>query len=109
MKPTPLVALVVLALASLAAACGAVVGDACENSTDCGQNLVCETSLPDGYCTTRDCDLESCPDDSVCIEFRPDLSFCMASCASNGDCREGYVCVRDFGSHPFCNAVDAPE
>lgn len=27
----------------------------------------------------------------------------MQPCESNGDCRDGYRCVEDFGLYPFCN------
>jgi len=93
----------VVATAPLAGACSAVVGDACETQTDCGASLFCERSMPEGYCTLADCHERGCPDEGVCIVFDPDTSYCMAPCESNGDCRDGYACVEDFGPHPFCN------
>ena len=90
-------------LAILAPACSPLVGDACEDSTDCGRSMFCELSLPGGYCTLENCDNKNCPDDGVCIRFTEDISWCMQPCEGNGDCRDGYTCVKDFGLYPFCN------
>ncbi|MFO0746838.1 MAG: hypothetical protein U1F43_14375 [Myxococcota bacterium] len=90
-------------VAGLGQACTAIVGDSCTTQTDCGASMFCERSMPDGYCTLEGCTARACPDEGVCIEFDPDTSFCMASCSSNSDCRDGYTCVKDFGPHPFCN------
>ena len=90
-------------LAVLAPACSPLVGDACEDSTDCGRSMFCELSLPGGYCTLENCDNKNCPDDGVCIRFDEDVSWCMQPCESNGDCRDDYTCVKDFGLYPFCN------
>lgn len=98
----PLIALL-LVLAPAAPGCAPIVGDACEDSTDCGRTMFCELSLPDGYCTVEDCDTRDCPDDGVCIRFTEDVSWCMQPCDGNGDCRDGYTCVQDFGPHAFCN------
>jgi hypothetical protein len=83
--------------------CANLVGDACETQTDCGSTMFCERSLPDGYCTRTGCELDGCPDEGVCIVFRPDVSYCMRRCETGGDCRDGYECVKDFGAYPFCN------
>lgn len=103
-----LLVLFVLALPLYVPGCASVVGDDCAADSDCGTGLVCERSLPGGYCTVEDCLIDGCPDEGVCIEFDTFTSFCMDPCQGAGDCREGYVCVDDFGAHPFCNAVDAP-
>lgn len=84
-------------------ACAPIVGDACETQSDCGRSLFCERSMPDGYCTLKNCEDEGCPDEGVCIRFSADVSWCMAPCSGNGDCRDGYTCVKDFGTHAFCN------
>ena len=83
--------------------CTALVGDACELSTDCGSTLRCETSMPDGYCTAVDCERDGCPDEGVCVRFENDASYCMRRCDSNDDCREAYTCVQEVGAHSFCN------
>src|SRR5882724_11446216 len=83
---------------------------------------LCDITEPGGYCTVFNCEPDSCPDDAACINFGATLSvsesdpatqtnvvlpgctasqgnspyqrsFCMASCASDGDCRGGYRCV----------------
>ena len=104
------IALVTLALAALVlgTGCQAVVGDACEINTDCGTEMYCERSMPEGYCTVKSCEVIGCPDYGVCVSFDLDQSYCMDPCDVDTDCRDGYVCVTDFGPHPFCNAVDAP-
>jgi hypothetical protein len=83
--------------------CQPAVGDACEVQTDCGRTMYCERSLPGGYCTVRSCHITPCPEDSTCVEFDPDLSWCMALCDRDSDCRDGYRCVEDFAAVPFCN------
>jgi len=87
----------------LGTGCQAVVGDACEINTDCGTEMYCENSMPEGYCTVKTCEITGCPDFGVCVVFDLDTSFCMTPCELDTDCREGYVCVDDFGPHPFCN------
>jgi hypothetical protein len=46
------------------------------------------------------CEQGTCPEDSVCVKFRPALeriavTYCMASCETDSDCRgdEGYECM----------------
>ena len=95
--------MLVFAVWAFTTGCGSIVGDACETQTDCGQAMFCELSMPDGYCTTRSCETDGCPDSGVCISFQVGISYCMRACESSDDCREGYACVTDFGVHPFCN------
>ena len=102
-----LVVTALFALCGGVAGCSAIVGDACETRTDCGRTMFCEPSLPDGYCTIADCVHRDCPDEGVCVRFDDDTSYCMLACESNGDCRDGYRCVDDFGPHPFCNDASA--
>lgn len=98
----------VLATAAALWACGATVGDACEVDADCGQRLVCEHTLPGGYCTLSDCALRGCPEEGVCIHFDAHTSYCMRPCDTGDACRDEYLCVGDFGPHGFCSAVEAP-
>jgi hypothetical protein len=95
--------LVLVFVIALLGGCAAKVGDACETSTDCGTQLSCETSQTDGYCTITPCEVNGCPDEAVCIVFPDDSTFCMARCDAAADCRDGYVCVDNFGDAPFCN------
>ena len=100
----------VLALVALSAVgCTPEIGDKCILSTDCslrGERL-CDTSQPGGYCTILNCRGNLCPDNAACVLFHPTVqgcayndrtpsrtgrTFCVKTCASNSDCREGYVC-----------------
>ncbi len=89
-------ALVVL----LGIGCKPQIGDSCKLSTDCSVtgDRLCDTSQPDGYCTIFNCEPDSCPGSSTCVEFHPKSDrfvrrFCLATCGSPGDCRSGYVCI----------------
>lgn len=90
-------------------ACQPSIGDRCQLSTDCSRrgDRLCDTSQPEGYCTLFNCYGESCPDDSVCVQFagtipgctyddrrpsRVGRSMCLAPCTDDSDCRAGYVC-----------------
>jgi len=80
--------------------CKPDIGDACKLSTDCSitGDRLCDTSQPEGYCTIFNCDPNSCPDGSLCVEFHPNETrlrrrFCLASCEAHSDCRPGYVCA----------------
>lgn len=106
MRTSRLIVLLFIAAVAGATACASVVGDDCGTDSDCGTGLVCERSMPGGYCTIEGCLLDGCPDEGVCIEFDEFTSFCMDPCNGGGDCRDGYTCVDTWGSHPFCNAVD---
>ncbi len=86
--------LVVLAFALLgAAACGPTVGDACETSAACGTGLVCDLATPGGYCTRTPCRAGECPDESVCVDFGAEASWCMRRCDGGEGCRDGLSCV----------------
>lgn len=103
--------LLTLAFVSLtlgATACAPQIGDACTTSADCDVNgqRVCDNAQPGGYCTVGGCEKGTCPQDSTCVEFRPEperlsSSWCMATCEDDGDCRadESYRCTfaRDLG------------
>lgn len=118
-----------LSLAVLAAlggtGCTPNVGDSCQLSTDCGStgNLVCDTSEFDGYCTMVDCVEGSClQNNAVCVLFDPSVpgcsyndrqagsrisqSFCMKTCESNSDCRDGYVCAAPSAAPWFGDNLD---
>jgi len=88
------------------AGCAPTVGDACQTNVDCGTDLTCDTSQPEGYCTQRDCETNGCPDEGVCIRFPDDSRYCMKRCDSGSDCRDDYQCVKNYGDAPFCNASE---
>jgi hypothetical protein len=103
---------------------------------------ICDTASPGGYCTMLGCDHDSCPDDSVCVRFftaavvnRPcdqgcgpdeictiggtcaprtaELRFCMKTCSSGGDCRDGYECrdlalMQEHGGEPVLAPGEPP-
>lgn len=114
--PTPARALLGLGLVVLSAgafACTPQVGDPCESAADCSPvgELLCDTTMPGGYCTAFNCEPGQCDDNALCIAFRAresvelacdnpqipsrfERTFCMATCSDDGDCRtdEGYAC-----------------
>ncbi len=90
--------------ASFAAGCAPAIGDPCNTGVDCSiaGNRTCDTASPGGICTVFGCEPGTCPDNAVCVRWRPmesRLSFtaCMARCESDGECRvdEGYRCLAD--------------
>ena len=100
---TPTALATLLLSACLLLGCEAGVGDKCSTSNDCPTGTVCDTDSPSGYCLAAGCVLDDeCPEDAVCIRFRKDQSFCLKKCKKNGDCRSGYTCRNDLGSHAFC-------
>lgn len=104
--------LLVLAAALLVGGCTPEIGDKCVLSTDCSTrgDRLCDTSQPGGYCTQFNCSKNSCPNEAACVLFNAAIpgcgyddragqygsriarSFCAASCASDSDCRAGYIC-----------------
>lgn len=108
-------------LASIAAGCTPVIGDSCNTATDCSINgdRICDLARPGGACTVFGCQSDACPDNSVCVEFRPEptrLAFtaCMRSCESDESCRfdDGYRCfaaedlLDQEGGVPIARVVD---
>ena len=94
---------VVLGL-GLCAGCAAEVGDECSSNVDCSPNgdRVCDTAAPGGYCTILGCRAGSCPEEAVCVAWGrgvEEREFCMRTCGSSSDCRDGYQCF-DPGSCP---------
>ncbi len=63
------------------------LGKPCTSSAECDGGQICLMDFPDGYCSVdcgsnADCDSDQCVND-----------VCLASCADDGDCRDGYLCV----------------
>jgi hypothetical protein len=86
----------------LLTACATDIGDACSSDAECGTGRVCDRSSRGGYCTVSPCTPNSCPENSVCVEFENQQTFCMALCDNGGDCRGGYFCDKRTGAAPFC-------
>ena len=82
--------------------CAPAIGDSCSTNLDCSVTgeRVCDLARPNGACTVLGCEADNCPDDAVCVRWRPDpsrLSFtaCMKRCNQDSQCREGdgYRCM----------------
>jgi len=60
-----------VAVLAVFGACGKEIGDACVLGTDCSPNgdRLCDPSSVDGYCTIQGCDVDTCPDEAVCVRF----------------------------------------
>jgi hypothetical protein len=85
----------------LAAACGKEIGDECTTNLDCGDgtdNRTCDLDSPGGYCTEVGCDWNTCPEEAVCVRFYT-ASFenrpCMIDSEdiSTDDCSLDEVCT----------------
>lgn len=96
-----------MTLVLMLSGCRTVVGDSCESALDCSDGLDCELTMPDGYCTRRECDTFGCPDEGICVVFDDYSSYCMQPCSEDAECRDGYICIQDFGAHPFCHSASA--
>jgi hypothetical protein len=118
-RPLELVA--ALALAGSLLGCTPSIGDACSFATECSArgDRICDTTQPGGYCTVANCGRGTCPEGSVCVLFgarepgcstndrdtpRLGKTYCMATCASGGDCRGGYTCASPTAL-PWAGAV----
>lgn len=65
-----------LAVSLGAGACSRKIGDGCSSSADCDPTSgtrTCDLSQPGGYCILEGCDARSCPSDSVCVRFFPEM------------------------------------
>ena len=83
-------------------ACAPQIGDSCKTPLDCdaGGRRACDVTQPGGYCLVANCERGSCPEEAVCVRFRPEparlaSTVCMATCSDDGYCRadEDYRCV----------------
>lgn len=83
-------------------ACGTEIGDECSSDVECGNRRICDQASKGGYCTISPCTPNSCPANSVCVEFENEQTYCMAVCESGDDCRDGYSCDESTGPAPFC-------
>ena len=82
-----------LAIGMIASACSREIGDACRTSIDCQSEAeterMCDISQPGGYCTIEGCDDRSCPEESACIRFFPQMYLskpCSAGCTAEEVC-----------------------
>lgn len=91
-----------LGLLLASAACSTDVGDECTSDAECGRGRICDRASRAGYCTVSPCAPNSCPENSVCVRFENDLTYCMALCDTHEDCREGYSCVDRGAPVTYC-------
>ncbi len=116
MRPVLVIALLA---AVVATGCAPVIGDSCSTSVNCSVNgdRICDNAQPNGYCTIQGCEADTCPDNGVCVRFRPTPSrlaqaWCMKVCEQDSDCREqdGYSCVsaEDLGNFEVEPGNDLP-
>jgi len=87
-----------LTLLGTSGACATQIGDDCTSDAECGEGRVCDRTSRAGYCTVSPCAPNSCPENSVCVRFENDVTYCMGLCESNDDCRTGYTCTDDDGA-----------
>lgn len=95
-------AVVALCLLAFQASCGTDVGDDCTTDAECGEGRICDRSSRGGYCTVSPCGPSSCPENSICVRFENDQTYCMALCESSEDCRPGYECTERSAPVPYC-------
>jgi hypothetical protein len=95
-----------VALLAAAVGCGHNIGDPCQTNVDCSPagDRFCDTGSLNGYCTQENCDVNSCPGNSVCIRFFTALMnepclFDPCSRLSSG-CRSDERCVTDLAISP---------
>jgi hypothetical protein len=104
----------VLASVLLAAGCSPEIGDECSSNSDCSGSAICDTSQAGGYCTQTPCRPGECPAEATCIEFEPEVTYCMKTCIDYKECRYGQTCVKGLldpagKAYPgFCNQVGEP-
>lgn len=74
----------------------APVGDACTTDNDCANGFCIRdadaSGWTDGYCSA-DCASDDCPQGS-CLTMADASKLCVATCATDSDCRAGYVCAK---------------
>jgi len=101
-----LVGVTISVVASSSAGCSRKIGDACSTNADCdpsGGTRSCDLSQPGGYCVIEGCDPRSCPDNSICVRFFPEL-FVKKLCSET--CNADEVCVQsDNDPDPQADAV----
>lgn len=100
-----------LALLLLLFGCGKEIGDECINSIDCspnGDRLCIDPSVNGGYCTVQGCDVDTCPDESVCVRFFSG-GFANKQCGGDEDCKSldelcslAGTCVARSSESRFC-------
>lgn len=94
-----------MALSLALLGCGAEIGDSCSTNVECSPlgDRICDTSQIDGYCTVEGCDINTCPEEAVCIRFFP-TAFLSVPCdpktedavgqpGSTNHCTQDEICL----------------
>ena len=91
---------------------GSEDGSTCTDDISCaGGSCLTGSAYPDGYCSTRDCDVVGCGTNSTCVTLDRD-AFCLQNCTDSDDCREGYRCTSLEGGGSVCytqSAISTPD
>ena len=78
------------------------VGGTCTAADGCDDGLMCNTTVPGGYCTkscTTAGSTSECPDDSVCDAITGTAIACVKICSTKEDCRTDQDCNGITGSN----------
>jgi hypothetical protein len=83
----------VIVLALFAIGCSKEIGDECVVSSDCDPNgeRLCDSSSVGGYCTIQGCDVDTCPDEALCVRFFTG-SFVNKQCTQQSECSLDELC-----------------
>jgi len=77
------------------------VGGTCTANGGCDDGLMCDTSVPGGYCTkacTMPGETTGCPEDSICDAVAGTAMNCVKICDKADDCRADQDCNGITGS-----------
>lgn len=109
------ICLVAAVFALGAAACAKQVGDSCKTNIDCNieGSRPCDISQPGGYCTVEGCNLNSCPDEAMCVRFFPSKYLTQPcdpatedstsnACAADELCLESGLCAPRGSERRYC-------
>ncbi|MFW5967958.1 MAG: hypothetical protein ACOCV2_10585 [Persicimonas sp.] len=90
-------------------------GAACDSAADCAgdQCFTEQQQFPDGYCSTTGCtsddDCVSGEDhEATCVQSGQG-NFCMRTCTTPDDCRDGYTCQAVGEGEDLCIPGEAPD
>ena len=75
------------------------MGGACQADESCVTGVCipeASAAWSGGYCS-GDCASTACPQ-GLCLVLADGLSYCVAECASDGDCRQDYICSAGVGA-----------
>jgi hypothetical protein len=78
------------------------VGSACTATDGCDEELMCDTTVPAGYCTkacTMAGSTSECPEESICDAVAGTAMECVKTCKTSADCRTDQDCNGVTGSN----------